>query len=51
MVLGPELVRDPGKEFAYSNAGYLALGAVIEEATGQSYESYCRDAVLKVSIR
>ena len=46
MVLGPELVRDPGKEFAYSNAGYLALGAVIEEATGQPYESYCRDAVL-----
>ena len=42
-----QLVRDPGKEFGYSNAGYLVLGAVIEEATGRSYEDYCRDAVLK----
>jgi len=41
-----KLVRTPGDRFAYSNAGYLALGAVIEEATGQPYETYCRNAVL-----
>lgn len=41
------LLRDPGKQFAYSNAGYMALGAVVEEATGRSYEDSCRDAVLK----
>jgi CubicO group peptidase (beta-lactamase class C family) len=48
-VLATGLRRDPGTEFAYSNAGYLALGAVIEEVTGQDYESYCRDAVLTAS--
>ena len=45
-VFKTKLARDPGKQFAYSNAGYLALGAVIEEATGRSYEDYCREAVL-----
>jgi dienelactone hydrolase len=47
MVFEKRLRRDPGEAFAYSNAGYLALGAVIEEATGQRYEDYCREAVLK----
>jgi CubicO group peptidase (beta-lactamase class C family) len=46
-VFGVPLVRDPGKEFGYSNAGYLVLGSVIEEATGRPYEDYCRHAVLK----
>ena len=41
------LRHDPGKAFKYSNAGYLALGTVIEEVTGDSYEHYCREAVLK----
>jgi len=40
------LIHDPGTAFDYSNAGYLVLGAVIEEATGKAYASYCRDAVL-----
>ena len=40
------LAHDPGEQFVYSNAGYLALGSVIEEATGRSYEDYCRAAVL-----
>lgn len=47
MVFEARLRRDPGDAFAYSNAGYLALGAVIEEATGQRYEDFCREAVLK----
>ena len=47
MVFEKRLRRDPGEAFAYSNAGYLALGAVIEEATDQRYEDFCRDAVLK----
>ncbi len=47
MVFEKRLRRDPGEAFAYSNAGYLALGAVIEEATGQKYEDFCREAVLK----
>lgn len=46
-VLATGLKRDPGAQPAYSNAGYLVLGGVIEEATGKSYEDYCREAVLK----
>jgi CubicO group peptidase (beta-lactamase class C family) len=38
--------RAPGADFAYSNAGYVALGVVIEEASGRPYEDYCRDAVM-----
>ena len=45
-LLTTQLVREPGSAFAYSNAGYLLLGAIIEEATGRRYDDYCRDAVL-----
>jgi len=30
--------RRPGTRNTYSNAGYMVLGAVIEEASGQDYE-------------
>jgi len=40
------LAYGPGERFEYSNAGYLMLGAIVEEAAGQSYERYCRDTVL-----
>ena len=36
----------PGERFEYSNANYLLLGAIIEEAAGKPYERYCKDAVL-----
>ena len=36
----------PGERFEYSNANYLMLGAIIEEAAVQPYESYCKEAVL-----
>ncbi len=36
----------PGERFEYSNASYLMLGAIIEEAAGQPYERYCRESVL-----
>jgi hypothetical protein len=35
-VFESRLRHEPGQVYAYSNAGYLALGAVIEEATGQN---------------
>jgi CubicO group peptidase (beta-lactamase class C family) len=41
------LARAPGESFNYSNANYIALGAVIENRTGTSYESYCRESVLE----
>ena len=40
------LASAPGTRNTYSNAGYMVLGAVIEEASGRDYESYCKEAVL-----
>jgi CubicO group peptidase (beta-lactamase class C family) len=40
------LPHQPGSDYVYSNTGYLVLGAIIEEATGKPYLSYCREAVL-----
>lgn len=37
----------PGERYAYSNFGYCVLGRVIEQLTGQSYESYVQRQVLK----
>ena len=36
----------PGERYANSNAGYLALGAMVEEATNETYESACLARVL-----
>ena len=36
----------PGTQFHYSNFGYSILGRVIEEITGQEYETYVRDSIL-----
>jgi CubicO group peptidase (beta-lactamase class C family) len=40
------LASAPGARNTYSNAGYMVLGAVIEEASGRDYESYCNEAIL-----
>jgi CubicO group peptidase (beta-lactamase class C family) len=45
-ILRTRLAFEPGARYAYSNAGYLILGAVIEEASGRDYESYYRETVL-----
>jgi D-alanyl-D-alanine carboxypeptidase len=34
------LAFEPGEKYAYSNAGYLLLGRIIEEFTSQSIDSY-----------
>lgn len=34
------LVGAPGKEFSYSNAGYILLGRIIENVSGESYFDY-----------
>ena len=33
---------EPGARFAYSNGGFMLLGAIIEQVTGQSYYDYVR---------
>jgi N-acyl-D-amino-acid deacylase len=45
--LGQPLDFDPGERYAYSNFGYCLLGRVIEKLTGQPYEKYVQDEVLK----
>jgi CubicO group peptidase (beta-lactamase class C family) len=39
------LAYDPGTRQTYSNGGFVTLAAVVEEASGRSYENYCRAAV------
>jgi CubicO group peptidase (beta-lactamase class C family) len=41
------LTNPPGESFAYSNFGYCILGRVIEKLTGQTYEQYIKDNILR----
>lgn len=34
---------EPGSSFTYSNAGYSLLGAILEQLTGASYETFLRE--------
>jgi len=36
---------EPGTSWSYSNAGFIVLGAVVENASGQNYFEYVRDHV------
>jgi CubicO group peptidase (beta-lactamase class C family) len=38
---------EPGTRFAYSNSGYILLGAVIEAVTGETYRDFLRTSVLE----
>ena len=38
---------DPGERFAYSNSGYVLLGAIIEKVTGMSYADAMHDLVFE----
>jgi CubicO group peptidase (beta-lactamase class C family) len=44
---GQKLQFAPGTDSAYSNYGYLLLGAVVEKVTGMSYHAYLAQAVLQ----
>ncbi len=37
---------DPGKRYAYSNVGYLLLGRIIQQTSGQTYEAFVKQNVL-----
>jgi D-alanyl-D-alanine carboxypeptidase len=39
------LAFKPGEKWAYSNAGYMVLGAIIEKVSGRSYFDYVREQV------
>lgn len=42
-----KLAFEPGTKRAYSNGGYIVLGAIIEKVTGQSYYDYVREHIFK----
>ena len=45
-VLGKPLDHTPGTTDAYSNFGYMLLGLIIEQETGQDYTTYLRDEIM-----
>ncbi len=45
--LGKPLLFDPGQEAKYSNLGFLVLRLVVEHASGQDYETFAAEHVLK----
>ncbi len=46
-ILRDPLVSQPGSAFAYSNAGYALLAAVVEEVTKKPFEEYAEKALFK----
>jgi CubicO group peptidase (beta-lactamase class C family) len=45
-VLALAPIHAPGKQFEYSNAGYIVAGALLETKTGKSWEDLVREHVL-----
>ncbi len=41
------LTFEPGEKYAYNNSGYFLLGAIIEKASGKSYESYLHEKIFE----
>jgi D-alanyl-D-alanine carboxypeptidase len=41
------LAFEPGERFRYSNAGYVVLGAIIEQISGTGYHAYVGEHVFK----
>ena len=37
----------PGERYRYNNSGYVLLGAIIEKASGKSYETFVADNIFK----
>jgi len=37
----------PGEDFQYSNVGYMVLGLVIENVSGQTYENYLQENIFE----
>lgn len=42
------LAFQPGTDRRYSNYGYIVLGAIIEKATGQSYQAVLQEQIISV---
>lgn len=40
-----DLEFEPGSKFSYNNSGYFLLGAIVEKATGKSYEQVLKEKI------
>lgn len=40
-----KLIFSPGKEFNYSNSGYILLAAIIQEISGQTYAEFMQEKI------
>ncbi|MGZ5515578.1 MAG: serine hydrolase, partial [Candidatus Aminicenantales bacterium] len=38
---------EPGRSWAYSNSGYILLGAIIEKVSGKTYEEFVTEKIFK----
>ncbi|MBI2922810.1 MAG: beta-lactamase family protein [Planctomycetes bacterium] len=47
LAFGAPRDRRPGEAYEYCNAGYVVLAAVIEKASGEKFETYLRERILK----
>ncbi len=45
LFMNDPLLFSPGHQWHYSNAGFIVLGAVIEQVTGQDYFTYVREHI------
>lgn len=46
-LVGTELVEKPGKRFEYATINYDILGYIIQTISGQTYQDYIREHILK----
>ncbi len=44
-VISERLLREPGTQIEYSDLGFILLGAIIEELTGQTLDTFARERI------
>ncbi|MFO1500399.1 MAG: serine hydrolase [Verrucomicrobiota bacterium] len=49
-MMGKPLQAIPGRQYAYSNVGFLVAGRVVEAITGQSFETVARQLLAQAGI-